>query len=353
MKILKNVRLSGKLTDIKVEDGKFVEFGSFAEEGLDCKGLKIYPGLIDVHSHGCLGMEAIDVEDVIETMADYHLKNGTTTWYPTTTTGSKEETYRTVRKNICFGHGANIPGFHMEGPFINPKYRGAQNPDYIMAPSLEWILENPTVKRVTIAPELPGAKKFIENCPAQVTLGHTDADYDTAIGAFKAGARCLTHTFNAMNGIHHRAPGPIGAAADTPGVFCELICDGYHIHPSAVRMLVKVIGKERIVLISDLIRSAGLPDGVYTSGGLRVTVKDGKTLTDDGHIAGSTTNLFGCVKRAIEFGFSEEDAVMMASENPARMMGLNKGKIAVGYDADFILVDDDFNLKMSVARGEF
>ena len=155
-----------------------------------------------------------------------------------------------------------------------------------------------------------------------------------------------------MPGIHHRAPGPIGAGSDSEGVYAELICDGKHIHASAVRMLIKIFGKERILLISDSMKATGLGDGDYLFGGLDIIVKEGTALTKSGHLAGSTSTLLDCVKVAISFGIPEEDAVMMASENPARLMGLNKGKIEVGYDADFIIVDDSFNLVRTIVRGE-
>ena len=205
---------------------------------------------------------------------------------------------------------------------------------------------------VSIAPELPGSRTFIENCPAVVSIGHTDCDYDTALGAMRVGAKCLTHTFNAMNGIHHRMPGPIGAASDTEGVYCQLITDGKHIHEASIRMLVKIMGEDRIIIISDSMRATGLGDGEYEFGGQRITVESGYARTEGGNLAGSTSTLFECVKKMISFGFSAESAVKMASENPARLMGLNKGKIEVGYDAEFIIVDDDFNLIRAITRGE-
>lgn len=352
MKVYKNVKLCGELTDISVKDGKIAQIGKCDGAGVDMGGLEIYPGLIDVHCHGMLGFDTTDGEDRLAEMSDYLLAHGTTTWYPTTMTLSKEEIIAATSREINLGHGANIPGFHLEGPFIHPNYRGAQNPNFITAPDLSLIEKCKNVKRVTIAPELPGARKFIENCPAKVSIGHTDADYDTALGAFRAGAKCLTHTYNAMRGIHHRAPGPIGAASVSEGVFAELIADGFHVHPAAIKMLVKIMGEDRIILISDSVRPAGLPDGEYDSGGLAVKVVNGEARLSDGTIAGSTSTLFDCVKFMISIGYTRASAVKMASENPARHMGLNKGKIEVGYDADFIFTDADFNLKSVVINGE-
>ncbi len=351
MKALKNVLLYGELTDITVDDGKISGIGKCELCGEDFGGAKIYPGLIDTHSHGCIGFDTM--EGHLPEMADWELLHGTTTWYPTTMTMSEADIIKATHRDIDFGHGANVPGFHMEGPFINKKYKGAQNEAYILEPSMELFNKCKNIKTVTIAPEAKGSGEFIKNCPAVVSLGHTDADYDTAMEAFSLGAKKLTHTYNVMPGIHHRAPGPIGAGSDSDGVYAELICDGKHIHRSAVRMLIKIFGEDRIILVSDSMRATGLGDGTYSFGGQTVIVKDGTALTETGNLAGSTSCLFDCVKTAISFGISEESAVRMASENPARLMGLNKGKIEVGYDADFIIVDENFNLIKAIARGEF
>ena len=350
MKVLKNVNLYGRITDITIDGDKIVGIDKTDASGEDFSGAKIYPGLIDTHSHGCIGYDTM--EGGLAEMADFQLKMGVTTWYPTTMTMSAEDIINATHQDISFGHGANIPGFHMEGPFINKKYKGAQNEKYILAPTMELFNKCKNVKTVTIAPECEGSEQFIKECPAVVSLGHTDADYDTAKRAFDLGAKKLTHTYNVMPPIHHRAPGPIGAGSESEGVYAELICDGKHVHKAAVKMLIKIFGVDRVILISDSMRATGLGDGVYSFGGQPITVKDGTALTETGNLAGSTSTLFDCVKCAISFGIDEYDAVKMATENPARLMGLNKGKIEVGYDADFIIVDEDFNLIKAIARGE-
>lgn len=353
MKVIKNVRLYGSLTDITVDNGKIVGIGLTDEPGTDFGGNKIYPGLIDIHSHGCIGYDTM--EGNIDKMADWELSQGVTTWYPTTMTMSREDVARATSAPIDFGHGANIPGFHLEGPFINVKYKGAQNEKYIIPPSMDFVNDCKNVALITLAPEVEGAIDFIKECPYVVAIGHTDTDYDTAVRAFEAGAKCLTHTYNAMPGIHHRKPGPIGAGSDCEGVYAQLICDGTHVHPSAVRMLIKMYGTDRICFISDSLNATGLAEGRYMFGGQEILVKNGVARVGDenGPIAGAITSLFGCVKCAIKFGIPEEDAVKMASLNPAKLMGLNKGVIAEGYDADFIIVDDEFNLVKAIARGEF
>ena len=344
MKYLKNVNLYGNICDIGIENGKIEFIGKTSEEGEDFSSLKIYPALIDIHSHGCIGFDTMDKEDNLQKMSNFQLQNGVCAWYPTTMTMAKEDIIAATEKNIDFKEGATVIGFHMEGPFINPKYKGAQNANYIFKPDLSLLKQCKNVKMVTIAPELPGSKNFIENADAVISLGHTDTDYDTAMGAFASGAKCLTHAFNAMNPIHHRAPGPLLAAQDSEGAYVQLIADGKHIHPAVIRMYVKAMGEDRVILISDSMRATGLSDGEYEFGGQKIIVKDGTALTEDGHLAGSTSTLFECVKTAIGMGIKEHSAVKMASENPARLMGLNKGKIEVGYDAEFILVDDNFNL---------
>lgn len=350
MKILKNVRLRGEITDIAIRDGRIASIGKTDEGGIDFEGNKIYPGLIDIHIHGCIGYDTM--EGGLSEMSDWLLSRGTTCWYPTTMTMPREKIVWATSQKTDFGHGASIEGFHLEGPFINPKYKGAMNEKFITPPDLSLLCDCPMIKIVTVAPETEGAMEFIKNSPALVSLGHTDADYDTAISAFKAGAKCLTHTFNAMPPLLHKAPGPIGAAVDTEGVYAQLITDGKHIHPSAVRALVKLLSDDRVIIISDAMRATGLDDGVYSFGGQPITVTDGYARTESGALAGSTSTLFDCVKAAISFGIPEESAVKMATLNPARLMGLNKGVIKEGYDADFIIVDDNFNLIKAIARAE-
>lgn len=350
MKLIKNVRHKGELVDIAVDGGKIVGIGKYDGEGADFGGNKIYPGLIDTHSHGLKGMDTMDA-DYTE-MARIYLAGGTTTWYPTTMTVSEEAIIRSTEAEIKVDGGANIPGFHLEGPFINVKYKGAQNEKYVLAPTLELLKKARLVKKITVAPETEGAIDFIRQCPCVVSIGHTDTDYNTAREAFLAGATCLTHTFNCMPGMHHRNPGPIPAGAEC-GAYAELICDGVHVHPSMVKLLIGLYGVDRVVLISDSVRPCGLGDGIYELGGLQTKVVDGKAYTMGGNLAGSTSMLIDCVRCAIRFGIPEEDAVKMATENPARLMGLDtKGRIEVGMDADFIIVDDDFNLVKAIARGE-
>ena len=356
MKIIKNVICDGRQVDIAVENGKIYNIYDSGSsecpdaEYVDFGGAEIYPGLIDIHSHGALGHDTMDA-DALDFLAEYYLKNGITTWYPTTMTMSVDDINAAVTAPYA-GGGASILGFHFEGPFINAKRCGAQDPEYAIAPDASLFDSHECMKMITVAPETEGAIEYIKNCPAVVAIGHTCCDYDTARAAFLAGAKCLTHTFNARPGIHHRDPGPVIAGAEC-GAYAQLICDGIHIHPAVVRSLIKLYGTERVILISDSISATGLPDGEYTLGGQAVRMDGGVVTLREGVLAGSSVTLFECVRRAISFGIPKADAVKMASENPARLMGINKGVIAEGYDADFIIVDSDFNLVRAIARGEF
>ena len=208
---------------------------------------------------------------------------------------------------------------------------------------------------ITVAPEWEGAFDFIRAVTKEgtvVSIGHSDTDYDTAIGAINAGASCLTHTFNAMQPIHHRRPGPIGAASEKH-IWAQIICDGIHIHRSVILMALKLFGTDRLTLISDAIRPAGLPEGtVSESGGIPVVVRDGAVyLKDSDTLGGSGSTLWHCVRCAIDMGIPFDDAVKMATDTPAKLLGLRRGAIREGYDADLLIVGDDLELDEVIIRG--
>lgn len=349
--ILRNLTINGTASDLYIEDGKIAKIEPHTEgEGQDFGGAVAIPGLVDIHSHGCAGFDTMDGE--FAEMCDFLAKNGTTSWLPTTMTMDYDSIKRAITGNIDVP-GTNIIGFHMEGPYISPKFKGAQNEKFIKSPDIEEFNSLPGFKMVTIAPELEGSMDFIRECEAVVALGHTACDYDTAIEAIEAGALCLTHTFNAMPAIHHRNPGPICAAAEK-GIYAQVISDGLHIHKAAVLLLYKAFGRDRMVLISDSMRATGLCDGEYEFGGQTIQVVDSVARTLDGAIAGSTSTLWFCVKKAAEFGIPFEDAVYMATEVPATLIGAeNKGRIAVGCDADILILDKDLELDRVMIGGEF
>ncbi len=341
MTVLKNACINGKLKDIKIHKGKIVEIGKIEEGGIDIRGKMVIPGLIDIHTHGAKGVDTMDGEN-IEKISQYLAENGVTSWLPTTMTMDIEDLKR-VTDAIPHTKGAQVLGYHLEGPYISKAKKGAQNEKYIKAPDINEFNELKNIKIVTLAPELDGCMDFIKNCGAVVSIGHTDCDYETAKKAIDMGAKCLTHTFNAMPPLNHRNPGPIGAAIDK-NIYIQVICDGLHLHKSVVKMLYRTFGADRMILISDSMRATGLPDGEYEFGGQPIDVLSGVARTRDGALAGSTTNLLGCVKKAIEFGIPEADAFKMASGTPAKLLGLKKGKIEVGYDAELALLDENKNV---------
>lgn len=349
--VYKNARLKGCLADLEVTDGKFTAIGQLGEEGIDLGGRDVFPGLIDIHCHGAMGYDVLSGTEELERMSVYFASRGITTWYPTTG-GSKENILRVLRTLSLDGvRGANMPGFHLEGPYLSGNALGAISADSIKDPDPDDFAGFDSVKLITVAPELPGAIEYIRGTSARVAIGHTAADYDTAMAAIEAGASCVTHTFNAMTPLHHREPGVLGAAIDGD-IYVQVICDGVHLHPSVVKMLYRTFGK-KMILISDAVSGTGLPDGVYLKQGKYPRrIVNGTIRTESGRLAGSASDLYRDVKKAIEFGIPREAAFYMASTAPAEYMGLNKGRIEVGYDADFLTVDENNDPHTVIIDGE-
>ncbi len=349
--ILNNALIKGELKSLVIENGKIEKISTTPfENGEDLKGKRVIPGLIDVHTHGCNGMDTMDAD--LKPMCEFYAKHGTTSFLPTTMTLGTDSLLSVTEADTDF-FGANILGFHLEGPFISKKYKGAQNEEFIRLPSLEEFEKYKNVSMISLAPELEGSCEFIREASKRciVSIGHTNCDYETALDAIDAGALCLTHTYNAMPPLHHRNPGPIGAGFER-GIYAQIICDGFHVAKPVVLATYKMFTADRMVLISDSIRCAGLADGEYESGGLKVYLKDSAARLADGTIAGSCAMLFDCVKKAVEFGIPFDDAVKMATETPAKMLGVNKGQIKEGFDADLIIIDDDFNLESVIIGGK-
>lgn len=354
--------------DFTVEEGvfgKILPAGSAGGEGVDLEGAFVIPGLIDIHTHGNSGADFSDGDDDgLRKMAAYLAQNGVTGFAPASMTlpyDVLEQAYRTARRLRDEGPEgcATLLGINMEGPFFSEKKKGAQNAAYLRNPDWEafehlYEVSDGLIRIADLAPELPGAVAFTEKAAklCTVSVAHTDASYDEAAAVYEAGATHLTHLFNAMPGIHHRKPGVIGAASERENVYAELICDGQHVHPSAVRMAFCLF-PGRICLISDALRCCGMPDGQYTLGGQDVFLKDGIARLEDGTIAGSAATLWQCLQNAVSFGIPRDEAIRAATENPARQLGVldRVGTIAPGKQADFVVCDGELNRKQVWLRG--
>lgn len=351
----------------RVENGKFAEvfYTAASEDGVDLNGAYVIPGLVDIHIHGNSGADFSDGDhDGLITMARYLAKNGVTSFAPASMTLPYEmleaafinaSRFENERAGDC----ARLAGIHMEGPFFSEKKKGAQNgaflklPDYIAFKRL-YDVSNGLLRIVDIAPELKGAQAFtaLASKLCTVSVAHTDADYEEAKAVFSAGATHLTHLFNAMPPLHHRSPGVIGAAAEQSNIIAELICDGYHVHESAVRLAFKMFPR-RICLVSDALRCCGMPDGTYTLGGQDVHLMGGVAKLANGAIAGSAANLYTCMKTAVAFGIPREQAVLSSTLIPAMQIGREKeiGSIGPGRFADFVICDEALNRKEVYLEG--
>lgn len=349
--------------DIEIEDGIIVRLGhelNYSEQDLvvDCQGFYITPGFIDLHVHGAAGFDCSDgSREAVEGVAKFLVEKGVTSFCPTTMTMPLEPTIEAVKSiKDCMDkpcEGARVLGINMEGPFLSSDKKGAQKADNIIEPDYNFFKQvydacGGIIKLVDIAPENDKdgefTKKVAKHCV--VSIAHSTAGYDQAKEAFDNGITHATHLFNAMTGFSHREPGVVGAVFDDKRVKAELICDGHHVHPAALRTAFKLLG-DRAVVVSDSMRANGLEEGVpFDLGGQDVTVMNGKATLKDGTIAGSVTNLHQEIKNLVSYGISLEQAVKAASLIPAIIVGMDHeiGSIEQGKRSDLVLMDEELNI---------
>ena len=361
-----------------VEEGLFGGWSAEAPEGVEVRdytGTWIAPGLVDTHIHGFFGHATTEnsAEGINISSAEL-ARRGTTSWLPTTFTQERADLAESCRAIAEADEergpefvGARIQGIYLEGPFFTTKHAGAQNPEYMIDASVEaydqWQeAAGGRIVKSALAAEKPGALDYIASLALEgvvTAIGHSDATYDEALAAVNAGATCFVHTYNGMRGLHHRDPGIVGCAMATPETYAEIICDGRHVAPAAIKALVDAKGWQHVVLITDCLGCGGLPDGDYMSGGLPVVLTEGLCYLRNedgtrGSIAGSVLTLARGVKNMVEWGVvSAEQAIRMASEVAARSAHVDDrcGSILPGRDADFVVFDHELNLQETFVGG--
>ncbi|MDO6354907.1 N-acetylglucosamine-6-phosphate deacetylase [Caloramator sp. CAR-1] len=337
-----------KIIDIVSEK----EYNLSTVELIDVGGSFVSPGFINIHVHGCSGYDFMD-EEGLEEISKELLKTGVTSFLATTMSLEFEKIERALRKIKEFmikGRCKGLLGVHLEGPFISKKYKGAHDERFLIDPDFKLIEPyKDVIKIVTLAPELEGAEEFIKKCSKEgivISIGHSGASFEGTLKAIEYGAKSITHTFNAMPQLHHRNPSVLGAAFTTD-VYCEVIPDNIHIHPYLYEVLIRIKGKDRIILVTDSNRACLLRDGEYELGGQAVTVKNGKATLRDGTIAGSVLRMNEGIRNFYKNTNLEIwEAVKLATINPARLLGIydKKGSIEAGKDAEFCILDEEFNI---------
>ncbi len=355
-----------KAEDVNISGDRFAA-AKGAGESVDAKGCLVIPGLVDIHFHGAAGGDISDGDEAgLHALAGYEASRGITAVCPATMTLSFDQlsaAMEVAREYEPACDESALVGINLEGPYISPSKVGAQNPEYVRNPDAEEFrklqsMADGLIKLVDIAPEEPGSGAFIEEMKDEVriSIAHSCADYDTARDAFAKGAKHLTHLYNAMDPMHHRKPGPIPAAAERDDITAEIIADGVHIHPSMVRLAFNLFGDDRMILISDTLRAAGLEDGTYDLGGQDVTVRGPEARIANGALAGSVSDLLRCFTVAVkDMDIPLVSAVKAVTANPARAIKIDdeRGHIKDGYVADAVILDEDtLELKQVILRGK-
>lgn len=349
-----------------IDEGKIGEIGQGKPEPdnyqkeLDLNGLYLAPGLIDIHCHGGNGYDVMDKDNnSLEEISKYKLKQGVTGWLatPLTSPSSELETAcKNINNAIKSGKSPNLLGAHVEGPFISQAKKGAQNSEFIRKGAIKevnsWIdILGDKLRIVTLAPEKSGSEIIIKRLKRNNTLvaaAHTAANYEEMTQAINAGIEQASHFYNGMTGFHHRNPGTVGAFLDSDKTTLEIIADGIHLHPATIRITLKLVGVKRVILITDAMRAAGMEDGSYDLGGLKVFINNGEARLKDGNLAGSTSKLIDAVKYV--YNNTDLDLVNswnLASYNPAKRLGINKfyGSLETSKVANIVAFDSQFTIK--------
>lgn len=346
--------------DILVKDGVFAAVGkdlcADGEEVIDLEGKKVLPGLIDIHTHGCGMKDFCDATpEAYQVMADTYIKAGVTTVCPTSMTLPPEELSRIFKAYAAWMEedhpGTRMIGINMEGPYLSVPKKGAHVAEYVIGADFDQFMKlyedsGKRIQLVDVAPEQFNNLEFIEKASkvCTVSIAHTDGTYDQVMAGYKAGATSTTHLFNAMTPMAHRDPGTVGAAIDA-GAYTELICDGCHVHPAVVRNAFKAVGPDKMVVVSDSLMAAGMPEGTTCQlGGQDVIVKDGRCQLMNGVIAGSIANILSEIRLLISIGIDECVAIKCSTINPAKAVRIDDrvGSISVGKYADLVVLNDDY-----------